>query len=251
MTILTVAGADFEAQATEYAAPVTDGLMLWHFLNGSVEKACRNLAPGRAGHDAAPAGAPAASAGYLDCTGLTSYLQTDTPESAAETIIVVSAAHGSVPVSTHRSPVIGTSSGPSALNPARTTFGHGIYYLSGTQVVFGVGRYDPNDGSAHPTSPGLAVADTSVPLLMAARTSDTQGRIDIFTTGQGANIGVTLPRDPSSRPFRIGSTYDAGYDQPARLWFAAVYNRFLSDVEMAAIVANVRAYMARRFGLAV
>lgn len=85
-TILTVAGADFSANAIGYNAPNTRGLVGLYLQGTALSNSLKNLASGGAS-GAAPVGSPTPNTGYVEFTQ-GSYLSTPIVDSVSETIIV-------------------------------------------------------------------------------------------------------------------------------------------------------------------
>lgn len=237
-----IAAVSAEDTAVKYQPPVTRNLEAWYFLNTNADKAARNYALGKP--DGALVGGPTVAANYAAFTGNTKYLQTQVADAALQTIFALVKTPDTLADDAHSPIFYGTEASGSA----------------GTSLAWRQASNQLWFSGAHLTSeegPG----QTGIPAFLNSTNSDL-GNWNIFV---GVNMSTTnrlinatravehtatpsaYPRSPSTQRFRIGSDYttsgSSGISHVA-LW--AHYSDVLTDDEIAAVVANIRAYAAGR-----
>lgn len=237
--------SDSEDTATEYLAPVTRGLEGLHFINKTAAKAAKNYARGK--NNGVFVGAPLiADAQSLRLKGLSAYIQTDVVEAAVMTIFSVVKTADTLAADANRPMFYGTFQSPAAADPTGNTFGVSLYGTSATLYTAGAGRGTTN---ANDTSGGKTIAVTPTTWALMVQEIGVGANAETRTTNQTTGVtGITtlaLPRYPSAGRFRIGSGYEqfSGHGDVA-LWQA--HSVLLDASEIATVVADIRAHMARR-----
>lgn len=231
----------------KFIPPVTRNLEAWHFLNNGVAKAATNYALDKP--DAQVVGAPLEFPSYIQFKGLTNYLQTDVAESATSTTFSV--------IRT-KDTLVGADHTPAFYGNYRSGVAGGSYLavaVSGGALTKVASRFsDPSQAAA-----------TSSPITLSAEAINLGGWsliIDITRAGfnaiQNATTGVirertdvTYGRSISPGKYLVGSAYEASsmWKGTADMAMWAHYSTELTTSEIAAVVARIRAYMLRRFGI--
>jgi hypothetical protein len=240
-------GVNAEPYATEYASPVRRALEGIHFLNGSLEKAARNFAPGNKAQGSV-VGTPVIGAGFLKCTGLLNFIQTGLADSRNGTLFVVfrnavdDGANGnkSMPAGNYR------SSG--AALPGAS--GVGFYAGSAVSRVNGVAACAATDGDVST----VVVSTTQVTPLTSWSMS-----VMTFSDSQLVNRNLTVPYSTTTAmPFirrvspdrlRIGSGYSS-YPGVCDVAAFQYHSAVLTEAEIQAVYADLKAYVLRQ-GIAV
>ena len=249
--VLKASGSDFEANAVSYLPPVAEGLMYWGFLNDSVAKLGRNFAPG--GLPVSVVGSPeVSSAGAV--LDVNRYIQSEVRQTPSMTLIVVG------------NPVLdGAEQGMFISN--YTSARPGVLAGISSGVSLYCGGDDPGDGkfrlnanvssfsgvSGAPSSIrqaslfGLDIARPAF-LAMTFDASEKITRVFNLSTGDKAQTAAfTESVDIGVTPFRIGASPLTSYPNRAKhQHFAAIYNRKLSEAELALIYTRIKAYLATR-----
>lgn len=234
----------------KFFPPVTRNLEAWHFLNTDVAKAATNYAWGKP--DAVVVGAPLEFSDYIQFKGLANYLQTEVAESATQTVFSV--------IRT-KDTRIGLDHLPAFYGNYRSASNGGSY------LAIPAGAASLTKVACRFTDMGQT-AVTSSPVSLGAPAAVNLGEwslvVDITKAGFNAIQNATMStsaertdttygRKVSSEPYRIGSIYEASslWKGTADMAMWAHYSTELTTSEIAAVVARIRAYMIRRFGIIV
>lgn len=249
--ILKASGADFEANAVSYIPPVADGLLYWGFLNDSLAKLGRNFAPD--GLPAAVVGTPSVNSqgAVLTTAG---HIQTSVMQTPSLTVIavgnpVVDGAEQGMFVSNYTSARAGGVAG--------TSFGVSLY-CSGDDANAGkfevranVSSFTGVAGAASTLRQALlSNLDITKPAFLALTFDGTEKVVRAYNlatgvSAQAAAFAETI--DVGIAPFKIGGSPLGSYPNKAKnLHFSAIYNRKLSEAELALIYTRIKTYLATR-----
>lgn len=248
-TRITAKGVYAEDYALEYSPPVRRGLEAWHFLNTSAAKGARNYAPGKP--QARIVGTPGENAAFLQFKGERDFIQTEVAESAGHTFFFVARSSDTLADIDTRPMFYGTYRSPAA-DGSGETFGVGAWVHAPGQINQSGTRGNSN---ADDTSWGAALTNNDVAtwaLYVGIVDPGMQPhRLMNKTKGtQAATVVPTMPRFLSTGRYRIGSGYGGtgytAYKGTCEMALWACYSQVLTGTEIDAVVANVRAYMARR-----
>lgn len=249
--LLRVPGNNFEAYATSFQPPVSDGLKYWCFLNDSIEKLGKNLTPG--GSAVSVMGVPPVT-NKAAVLSTANNIQTSITQTPSMTLIAVGnpVADGSemgMFISSYRS--------LRASGLAGTSFGVSLF-VGGNDVAagtfiprFNVSSYSGVAGATSILNQAILPAtDITKPAFMVGTFSITDKvvRLRNMSTGESAQAtAFTTEPDVGVAPFTIGASPDASYTNlPRNMSFAAIYNRKLTDAEIELIYARVKPYLAAR-----
>lgn len=239
-TDIMVYEGDASALSIGFDAAVSNGLRgLWFFNRGMESR--RNLAVG--GVDAVVSGAPAVQGGYLRFTGNASYFQTDVSDSEALTIIMAGRSTDTMADPAH-SPMFVSNFGSGAVGGGNAgTAGVSVYSASDPTVIkSAASRYTDATASAVTSASRDIAATLSAWNLIATRTRNDRTQADNLTTGaSAANNYTTQARVVGAGKLRIGSSFSSAYTGLADVAFTAIYNRYISDAEVDAMSAQVKA----------
>lgn len=245
---LTVPGADFEDRAIGFTPAVPDGLQGLFFLNGSIEKAARNLVVGRS--PASVAGAPVVGAGVVRMRSSVDFLQTDIPETAAMTVIAVAACPDTMADDLHRPMYVSNfGSQPTGSTPS---FGAGLYVSAVNRVQMAATRFNNAEGTGSTSGSSGSTAQNPATLsFLCGRTRNDRTGMSNLTQALSTASDYTYPRYLSRGTMRIGSSYSPAFQGLSDIGFVAVYDRFISDAERDAMYAQIKSYFSRRFDLTI
>lgn len=246
--LIRVKNASFENKAVAFVPPVADGLEYLNFFSGGAANVARNLAPNK------PSGVLFGSPVYNEhsavFTSQAAYVGTSVEDAPEMTMIAVARA-----VADSAAHIISSFSGPRPGGVAGTSYGKTMWFTNPTngdgwvQIQTVQGRWDGIAGSAAlntisgtlPINVNQWVAATG---LMGVNTNQMRNNSSGFVDTDATQ----LQPDPTSMKLRIGSaTISSG---SAEIAFAAVYSRLLTDTEVDAVYAFIKAYYARR-GIAI
>lgn len=246
---LIAKGIDAEKYAFEYAAPVRRGLEGVFFLNDSLEKCARNYAPGK--NDGVIVGTPTVNSQFMSGKSATSYIQTDIQETEEMSFFVIARAMA-IPAG---NPVPAADQ-PILLGNYMSGAWSGVVQWFSTQTSFSTnGGYGNDDASNINLGAGVTPNDVSHWGLYGGRVRQVAVDTKNFTNGLVMNR-LSAPYGPRrlsgsvGRPLRVGSGYQTTQTGLWDMAAAFIYSVGLSDEEQATMVADIRAYAARR-GLAV
>ena len=247
--VLRVRGNPFEKNAVSFLPPVPEGLLYWGYLNGSLEKVGRNLAPN--GRPVSVVGTPEVSGGGV-ILDINRYIQTEVRQTPSMTLIAVG-----------RPVTDGAEQGMFISN--YTSARPGVIAGVSSGVSLYCGGDDPGDGkfkvNANVSSfSGLSGApsiirqatlnglEVSKPAFLAMTFDESEKITRLYNLSTGARAqtaGFTESVDIGVTPFRIGASPLTSYpNRPKQLHFAAIYNRKLSDAELQLIYTEVKKYLA-------
>ena len=247
---LRVPGANYEAYATSIKSPVPDGLLYWGFLNDSVEKLGKNFAP--QGSVATVSGTPPVTNKNAVLDDLNN-IQTGVVQTPSMTIIAVGnpdadGLEKGMFVSSYRSArasgLTGLSGGVSLYVP-NSDAAVGTY-LPSFNVSYSIGV---NGAATLESRANLPATDITKPaFLVGSYDSEKISRLHNMTTGQSAAAQqVTGVLDVGVAPFKIGAAPDGTFTSlPKNMYFAAIYNRKLTEAEKTLIYTYVKSYLAKR-----
>ena len=231
---------DLSLVATEFLPVVATGLEYANFF-GSSGVMARNLATGKSA--ASVVGSPVQNTQFIRCEGGVSFIQTAALQTAEYTLIAVAK-----PVTdsvTETAAMISNNSGnvfaKVSLDFLQSTLGDGVLNARhATATDLGGGTFGEDNQTA------VGVANLTTPKAYAARFNSS--RLKVFnrltdgaltSTTQATALGV----DPT-KPLRLGSSYQSIGDTD--IYCAFIYSRSLSDVELASIYAQIKAYYTAR-----
>ncbi|HGM5587122.1 TPA: hypothetical protein ACKP2Y_003487 [Pseudomonas putida] len=240
-TRIVAKDVDAEAFATEYAAPIRRGLEAIHFLNGSLVKAARNYAPGKA--QGKVVGAPVPQAAYLSCKGTVNCIETAMSEAEAMTLFIVARTPADGTVSAERPMFLGNYQGLAADGGA--AWGVSIFVNSENRVTatggFGADAASNTNVLAGVTKPQLANKWG----LYMLQVSSAGVTMRDFTSNLIQTTNASTPRRLSTGKIRVGS----GQTNLLGLCDVAVFqghSALLTDAEIQTTVADIRAYVLRK-----
>lgn len=249
--VLKVSDSSFEENAVSYLPPVPEGLMYWGFLNDSLSKVGRNFAPG--GRPAAVVGSPPVTAKGVVLTSA-NHIQTAVNQTSAFTLIAVShpvvdGAESGMFISNYTSPRAGGVAG--------TSFGVSLY-VQADDVAAGtfVPRLNVSSFSGAPGASSvlnqatLPPTDITKPAFLVGTFDAADKIVRLQNLSAGTNAAAAAFNDAVDigiTPFKIGASPLSTYPNKAKNFhFAAIYNRKLTDDEVALVYARVKAYLAAR-----
>lgn len=230
---------DSEAYATEYSPPVRRGLEGIHFLNGTPTKAAHNYAPGKP--SGVVIGAPVASQGFLSCKSLSNFIQTGIPETDLATVFVIARSTDLGTSDAVRPAFYATQDGPGA-DGAGTAQGLALWH-SGSQVRSLVGYLTPESTTfidVNLVEPLVANFAIYVQIVAANKIE----LRDVTRSISGSVVPAGTRRRTTNK-FRIGSSFKSLRGTSDIAVFQA-HSVVLSEDEIAATVADLRAYAARK-----
>lgn len=244
---IVVPNADFEASAVGFAAVAADKLEGLYFLNGSPERAARNLA--KVNRQAAVIGSPVVNNGFLQFKGATNYLQTDVEETKEFTMIAVAKTPSTLADDANRPMYISNNGSPVAPGYIGT-FGSALYPSSPTDIRQ-TGSRTTTDGTT-PTSGGTTIANYTYHnqwSFLVGRIRENEQRLDDKTHGLSNAQATAGARQLASGRFRIGSGFSTAFAGLADMAFVAIYSKFITDAERDALYNQIRPYLSRKFGI--
>lgn len=231
---------DAESYAVEYSAPVRRGLQGIHFLNQSVEKAAHNYAPGKT--SGTVAGAPVPSAGYLTCTNMANYIQTDVVESDLMTIFVAARAATDGTDSATRAMFTSTFRGVAA--DGGVAQGVGVY-VSAANSINGFAGFGAD--AAGDTRESAVITDTPTAWgLYMVQVSAGAVSVRDFTRNLTATENSAAGRRKTTSKLRIGSGYTYAGSGQCNVGVWQAHDVVLTESEIQTTVADLRAYMLRK-----
>lgn len=229
--------------------PVQDGLLLSHlFCDLTDGYFHRNFAPGQPDSEVYGTVATSLSGTAARFTSQSNFIQTAVLEPRVGTILAVMSTPDDLSDNANRPGFFGTWTG-APRDQATATTTYGLYaritsVSSPNAIRFGAGRgtsvTDHVNGDA-----AVLVGDASTPKLYsmefsaAGPNSATDHTADVTAADDS-----TAPRFPTTRTLRIGSDY-AQYTGQCDISIFRCWGRVLTAQELAAEVANARAFMAR------
>jgi hypothetical protein len=234
----------------KFIPPVTRNLEAWHFLNTDVMKAARNYAMDKP--DAQVIGAPAEFGSYIQFKGQANYLQTQVADATTQTIFSVIRSKDTLVDVAHSPAFYGTYS--------TAALGGALYWDSTNAALVKTGaRYSDAGQTTQTSAPisqsaasnQIAIGDWS--LIVDVTKSDFNRSINATKNSTRTSASVTYGRAPASVPFRVGSAYPGSslWAGTADMAMWAHYSTELTDAEIAAVIARIRAYMSQRHGIVV
>jgi hypothetical protein len=248
MGIKLIANGVTSAWNTKVVPPVTRGLEAWFTLDTESSRFFLNRAIGKV--NAAMIGAPAAYATHGRFKSLTSYLQTQVPESTEMTIVVVGKAVAAIPAGASafgdaNTPAYVANGSGAAVTPGYSgnTVGVSLHHVAPTALT----TFTPRDnGSGSPGSGVLTLsADTPTDWGIRALRITASGQanfnltkgIKVENSGQNARI-------LNGNLFRIGSAV-SGFAAEVDISAVAIYSVALTDSEIAQVADVMRKRMVR------
>jgi len=245
MALLIKTAQDIESSATDIKLPRMSNLKLCSFMNGSLGKACRNLAPGQ--NDMTYVGAPVINDSYIGIHSYNNYFQTDIVESETCTLLSVARLTSSPATNSATRPMIISTLENSGLinkfgvnqflNSASTTGSAEVTPLTSTVRYWsGATTITTTDWHFHYT-----IINTSS-VTHGSKTAGTPQTDTLPSDGSG----VSSTRYVSTRTFRVGSSYMSSYAGTADIAFAAIYDSALSDADVIALYEFIDPIMAAR-----
>ena len=239
-----------DAGIRKFIPPVTRNLEAWHFLNTSVMKAAINYAIDKP--DAQIIGAPSEFDSYIQFKGQANYLQTEVADSVTQTIFSVIRSKDTLVDVAHSPAFYGTYSSASP--------GAALYWDSTNAALVKTGARYSDVGLTTQTSAPISQSQASGQivigewsLIVDVTKADFNRSINATKNSTRTSASVTYGRAPASIPFRVGSAYAGSQNWAGSadmaLW--AHYSTELTDSEIVAVIARIRAYMLQRHNIVV
>ncbi|MDX0251140.1 hypothetical protein GOC31_20805 [Sinorhizobium meliloti] len=245
-TNILVPGADFAASAVGFNAAVESGLKGLWFFNRGVRASAKNLALG--GADAEVFGTPSDQGAFLRFKGGQSFFQTAIEDTEAFTFIVALKSPDTMADQAH-SPMFLSNfgSGSKAGYVGSGTSGASIYSnVSTTFLTCSGSRYTDGTNTAV-TSGGRqhATGGYGSWKLFGSRCRPDRLQIDNVTenTASAGNY-VSMARVLGAGNFRIGSSYSLSWQGECDIAAAAMYSRYIDDVEFSTMATQMRNVLA-------
>lgn len=234
----------------KFIPPVTRNLEAWHFLNTSVMKAAINYAVDKP--DAQVIGAPGEFTSYIQFKGQANYLQTQVADAPTQTIFSVVRSKDTLVDVAHSPAFYGTYSSAAA--------GAALYWDSGNAALVKTAARYSDAGQTTQTSAPISQSQAAGQivigewsLIVDVTKADFNRSINATKNSTRTSASVTYGRAPASVPFRVGSAYAGSQNWAGSadmaLW--AHYSTELTDSEIAAVIARIRAYMLQRHSIVV
>jgi len=259
-TRITIAGADFSANAVGFIPPVADGLAGWFYLGDTIAETQRD----RAGiADGVLVGSPTINAGYVSFNGYSSgqRMQTSIVETANITLLTVARSSDAFSSGATK-PMFVTNYGADP-GHSNLLIGASIYVDGGTPpaALVRLGGGQDNNGTVQgQVNTVLTTADATIWNFyagsLAATSSDTAAtgnarKLYNSTTAQ-TGTSSNYPRVPHTvNTFRVGAAYNANFSGFCDIAFAAIYNRVLSDAEVETIYQAVKTRLAGKHSITI
>lgn len=231
--------ADFEQTNIGFLPAVT-GASGWWFLNGTLEKASKNLISGQL---ADVVGLPTTEDGFVSLRGTVNYLVTDVYETASMTMLAVARSAADFTTNPSRPAFVSNylaSTGGAGLN---------VSAASPTAPAAGVSSSTYRNVNGSLTSGGstVAVPDMTAWHFFAGVHAPEYSSVYDLTLGisdYDARTGTRVIKDTVA--MRLGSSEGTTYGGISDMAFAAVYPRALTTGEVDAVYRQVQAYLSRR-----
>lgn len=246
---LIAKGVDAEPDAIAYGAPVRRGLKGFFFLNTDLDKCKYNYAPGNKDVDSI-VGSPSVQATYMSGKSGVNFVQTDIAETAEMTFFAVARAlniPATLPMAGADAVIVSGNYG--------TTPPTGVVQWFNTPTSFSGGAaygLDPastiNAGATVATDPTRwCLYSTTIKGAQIVTTNHTTG----VSATRNLNPATDGVRQLSTRKMRIGSSYQTTQQGTWDMMMQAIYDVALTDQEKADAVADIKAYVLRKSGIAV
>lgn len=230
-------GVDAEAYAKEYAAPVRRALEGVFFLNTGLEKAAHNYAPAKT--KGTVIGAPVPVVAATKFKSMANYILTDITETDAMTIFVLARSELDGTDQSNRAVLI--SNYDTTVNPP----GLGIY-VQNTNRMSAFGSFGADAASnvvvASSVNSTKVVTDWN---LYAAIIQPGGVTLRNLTTGQSGTVANAAARRKNPAKLRIGSSATS-YTGFCDIALAQIHSAALTEAEILATAADLKAYAARR-----
>lgn len=245
-TNILVPGADFSSSAVGFNAAVPSNLAGLWFFNRGTRNSRRNLALN--GIDADIVGVPEDQGTFLRFKGMENLFQTSIPDSVELTHIAVIKTPDTLADTAHQPMYLSNfGSGSKSGYTASGLSGASIYSTTPTTFTMSASRY--TDGTqAGVTSSGTSIpaADVSSWKMMASRIRQDRAQRDNLTAGTttAGNFTGANARVLAAGNFRIGSSFNTSYGGIADVAAICMYDRFISDAELATMAAQIRSVMS-------
>lgn len=253
-TVIRAKGVFAEDFATSYASPVSRGLEAIHFTNTNSDKIARNYASGKA--NGSLMGTPTSiAAGSTRFKAGTNGLITSVQEPEQATIFVIAKSPvnlGTIPIPLADRPAFwGTFQSPLASNPGTTAQGIALYVTSQGGLAANV---LVDQGGTPTWVPSAFTAAESAPMInvwqlysVTVGASDAVVALRNETTGQAAPTSPAGTRLLTTGRIRVGTLVtDTTHQGLADIAVAQIHSVVLTDAERMAVVADLRAYAARK-----
>lgn len=237
-----IASQSAEGFATKFLPPVSEGLLAWHFLNGSLEKAARNYAIGKP--DASIVGAPTIGAGSVGFKGLANFLQTSIEEVTTGTYYMIGKTTDTRADNAHNPMYFGTFQSPAA-SGGGNTFGVSMAWSS-PSVISGFASRGTSTADDTSAAAQLTNLNPNTWALYCLRTPGVgQGNVlTNLTTGAEAVGPAGADRLRSTGRFRIGSGYQT-YEGLCDMAHWSAFAGYHTTEQMAAVYKTLKPYAAK------
>jgi hypothetical protein len=241
-TIIRCSTGNFRGNAAGLNPPVTDGLLGWYNLGGSLAASQKNYAPG--GAAAIIAGAPTVEAGALGFGGGVSYLDTGIPETASMTLLCAVQSSDAFTASGSKPTFMGNYDGTSGV----ILFVNGANGAAPAAAVFGAAAYDVSGTPTLGTSNTFATSLANWNLIALVIEAGV-GRRNYNLT-QGGTPTITADARPrvlrSGGTIRLGFAASASFKGNCKMAWAGVYAGARTEAQIQTIYAFEKADLALR-----
>jgi hypothetical protein len=217
--------------------PVIDGLLGYWEHQGTIDRARVNLVDGTL---SAVSGTPVMEANGMTCVHAVNFLTTAIPESAEMTLLSVA----------FFSAGLATGNRTACISNFSTTVGASLIVDGNSGTPGTTGRVQAQ-GAFNPDTPTMIAAQLGSPditgfRLRAARISPAGHTINDLTAGLSATGAAgTNGRTLAAGTMRIGGGVTGYFNStPIKLLRSAIYNRVLSDTELATMRAWINGQLA-------
>lgn len=246
--LLTAEGFNAEALARKYTNPVRNGLEISGFFNTSLAKVGTNFAPGK--KNFIVRGTPTlvnAGGGTVNAarfTGLSNFLDTYWPDTAAATIMLVCSTPDGAQTGNNLPAFLGTAvSRPKTQNTATTTFGTRFYISSSGAVRLTVG-HGTDVATDVQSSLAISVSDHATMALYILEWPGDAGLDKITSISSGLSsewAGPAQARFLTINRMRIGSLFQSNVGRSDQMLIRG-WSRALSSDEKDDETADINDY---------
>ncbi len=245
---LIAKGVDAEPDAIAYGAPVRRGLKGVFFHNTDLDKSKYNYAPGNKDVDTVIGTPTVSSSGYMSGKSGVNYIQTDIAETAEMTFFSVARAlniPATTPIAAADAPIISGNYSQSVPTGV-------VQWFNGPATFSGGAAYGPD--ASNTVNAGATIAtDPTRWCLYSTTIKAAQVVVTNHTTGVTSTRNITTEgvRQVSSRKMRLGSSYQSTQQGTWDKMLEQIHDVALTDQEKADTVADLKAYVLRKTGIAV
>lgn len=249
-TNLVLTGLDGAAASIGFVPPVVTGLKLWVWLGVDLATSCEDKSG--SGFTLSAVGAPTFDPTSANFVNGTNYLLTTVPDYDDVTLLCVARCGDTLASAAHVPGFISAygadtgRGGTPIIGSALAQTGNSTAPSLSLQMN---GGFNPSGTIVQTASPAFAVAPITNFKFLAGMLSGA-GTRKIWDQTDGTNIaasglGTRVPN--TSNKFKIGSLGHASWvGGTCDMAWAAIYNRVMSDAEVAATYAFVKSYLSAK-----